>query len=68
MNAVLRRITLTQLRCEPRARAIYSEARTRGHTKKEAMRVLERRLSDVVYRRMARDAASTRPHLGGRLT
>jgi hypothetical protein len=40
--------------------AIFSErrddeARHRGHTKKESMRILKRHLSDVVYRRMARD-------------
>jgi transposase len=55
INAVLHRMAVTQLRCEPRARKIYDEARHRGHTKKESMRILKRHLSDVVYRRMARD-------------
>jgi transposase len=55
VNAVLHTMAVTQLRCEPRARAIYDGARARGHTKKEAMRILKRHLSDVVYRRMIRD-------------
>ena len=59
VNAILHRIAVTQLRCEPRAQAIYANARARGHTKKEARRILKRHLSDVVYRRMTRDLA---PH------
>jgi transposase len=55
INAVLHRMAVTQLRCEPRARQIYDDARRRGHTKKEAMRLLKRHLSNVVYRRMLRD-------------
>jgi transposase len=55
LNAVLHTMAVTQLRREPRARAIYDGARARGHTKKEAMRILKRHLSDVVYRRMIRD-------------
>jgi hypothetical protein len=55
VNACLHRMAVTQLRCEPRARKIYDDARARGHTKKEAMRILKRHLSDVVYRRMVRD-------------
>ena len=55
VNACLHRIAVTQLRCDPRARTIYDDARRRGHTKKEAMRVLKRQLSNVVYRQMTRD-------------
>jgi transposase len=55
INAVLHRMAVTQLRCEPRARQIYDDARRRGHTKKEAMRILKRHLSNVVYRRMIHD-------------
>jgi hypothetical protein len=52
-------MAVTQLRCEPRAKAIYANARAEGHhTKKEARRILKRHLSDVVYRRMIRDVAS----------
>ncbi len=55
VNAVLHRMAITQLRCEPRAQAIYANARANHHTKKEARRVLKRHLSDVVYRRMTHD-------------
>jgi transposase len=61
VNACLHRIAVTQLRCEPRARRIYDDARRRGHTKKEAMRILKRHLSDVVYRRMMRDLKDRQP-------
>ena len=42
INAVLHRMAVTQLRCEPRAQAIYANSRAEGHTKKEARRVLKR--------------------------
>lgn len=48
-------MAISQLRCDPRARIIYDDARRRGHIKKEAMRVLKRQLSNVVYRHMTRD-------------
>jgi transposase len=51
-------MAVTQLRCEPRAQAIFNEARRHGHTKKEAMRVLKRHLSNVVHRRMLSDLQS----------
>ena len=52
---MIHRMAVTQLRCEPRARQIYEDARRRGHTKKEAMRVLKRHLSNVIYRHLLRD-------------
>ena len=58
VNAVLHRMAVTQLRCEPRAQAIFNEARRHGHTKKEAIRVLKRQLSNVVHRRMLSDLQS----------
>jgi transposase len=58
INAILHRMAVTQLRCEPRAKKIYANARAEGHTKKEARRVLKRHLSDVIHRRMIRDLAS----------
>jgi transposase len=57
VNAILHRMAVTQLRCEPRAKQLYANARANGHTKKEARRILKRHLSDVVYRRMILDAA-----------
>jgi len=61
INAVLHRMAVTQLRCEPRAQKVYANARAAGHTKKEARRVLKRHLSDVVFRRMLRDLAAAHP-------
>jgi transposase len=58
INAILHRMAVTQLRCEPRAQRIYINARAGGHTKKEARRILKRHLSDVIYRRMIRDLAA----------
>jgi len=58
VNAILHRMAVTQLRCEPRAQRIYANARANGHTKKEARRILKRHLSDVIYRRMIRDLAA----------
>ena len=57
VNAILHRMAVTQLRCEPRAQKIYTNARARGHTKREARRILKRHLSDVIHRRMMRDLA-----------
>jgi transposase len=48
-------MAVTQLRHDERARRIFDDARRRGHTKKEAMRVLKRHLSDVVYRHLLAD-------------
>ena len=57
VNAILHRMAVTQLRCEPRAQALYANARERGHTKAEARRILKRHLSDVIHRQMLRDLA-----------
>ena len=48
-------MAVTQLRCNADAQRIFADARKRGHTKKESMRVLKRQLSNVVYRRMMHD-------------
>ena len=55
VNAVLHRMAVTQLRCDERAQRIRDNAKRRGHTRKEAMRILRRHLAAVVYRRMIRD-------------
>jgi transposase len=55
VNAVLHRMAVTQLRCDERAQKIVADARRRGHTRREARRILKRHLSDIVYRRMMRD-------------
>ena len=56
LNAVIHRMAMIQLRFEPRARAIHDQARANGHTRREAMRVLKRNLSNAIYRTMLRDA------------
>ncbi len=56
LNAAIYRIAMIQLRYEPRARRIHDQARANGHTRREAMRVLKRHLSDAIYRTMLRDA------------
>ena len=48
-------MAMVQLRFEPRAQELFAEARRKGHTRREAMRLLKRQLSNVIYRRMIRD-------------
>lgn len=58
VNAVIHRMAITQLRCEPRAQRIRDEARRHGHTKREAMRILKRHLATAIHRHMTRDVRS----------
>jgi transposase len=55
LNAVLHRMAVTQLRCDPRAQRLRDDARSRGHTRRESVRIVRRHLAAVVYRRMIRD-------------
>ena len=57
LNAALHVIALTQLRpgVHPPARALYDRLRAAGKTRPEALRVLKRRLADVVYRNLHYD-------------
>lgn len=57
LNRALYVIALTQSRHEPRALAYLERKRAEGKTRREALRCLKRRLSDVVYRQMVADAA-----------
>ena len=56
VNAVLHRMAVTQMQWDERANKIVIDCRRRGHTKREAIRVLKRHLSNVIYRRMITDA------------
>ena len=56
LNAAILRIAMIQLRYEPRARTLFDNALARGHTRREAMRILKRHLASVIYRTMLRDA------------
>lgn len=64
VNAALHRIALTQVR-EGGVGAAYLEARiAHGDNKTEAMRLLRRRLSDEVFRRLLVDEAPAREQQG----
>lgn len=57
MNRALYTIAITQIRADTEGRAYYQRKRAEGKTKKEALRCLKRRLSDLVYRTMHDDLA-----------
>ena len=56
LNRALHVIALTQTQHEPRAVRFLERKRAEGKSRREAMRCLKRRLSDVVYRRLVADA------------
>jgi transposase len=55
LNAALHRIALTQARCHPEARALLDRRKAGGDGGMEALRILKRRLSDVVFRALTTD-------------
>ena len=55
LNAALHRIALTQARCYQPARELLERRKNGGDGGMEGLRVLKRRLSDVVYRAMLTD-------------
>jgi transposase len=55
LNAALHRIAMTQARMHPPARELLARRKAHGDGGMEALRVLKRRLSDVVYRAMLKD-------------
>jgi transposase len=56
LNVALHRIAITQLRGLQAARDYYDRRRQGGDTRKEALRVLKRHLSNIVYRALTQDA------------
>jgi len=56
LNAALYRIALTQSQWHPQAKALLARRRAQGDSPRGALRVLKRRLSDVVYRALQADA------------
>jgi transposase len=56
LNAALHRIALTQARLHPGSQALLARRRADGDGGLEALRVLKRRLSDVVYRALVTDS------------
>jgi transposase len=57
LNTCLHTMAITQIQRNSPGRAYYLGKRAAGKGHKEAMRCLKRRLSDLVYRQLARDAA-----------
>jgi transposase len=56
LNHAIHMIAVTQVRNETAGRAYYLRRQAEGKSRKEAMRALKRRLSDVVYRQLRADA------------
>jgi len=54
-NAALHRIAITQLRIHPDAQAFIQRRLASGSTKREALRLLKRKLANVVYRSLLAD-------------
>lgn len=67
INRVLHIMAVVQLRHDTEGRAYYRRKLATGKTSMEAMRCLKRRLSDVVYRQMARDAQRLTAGSGGQV-
>ncbi|MEX2323686.1 MAG: IS110 family transposase [Acidimicrobiia bacterium] len=55
LNAALHRIAITQLRTPGPARDLIERVTASGKTKRDALRILRRRLSDVVYKSLLTD-------------
>lgn len=54
-NAAIHRIAITQLRMFPPAQDLVARHTATGKTRREALRILKRRLTDIVYRTMLKD-------------
>jgi transposase len=61
LNAALHRIAMTQARCHPEARELIARRKADGDGGPEALRVLKRRLSDVIYQALRTDLTIRRP-------
>ncbi len=55
-NAAIHRIAITQIRIHPEAQAFITRRLESGSTKREALRLLKRKLANVVYRTLLNDA------------
>ena len=56
LNFCLHVMAMTQIRQATPSRAYYLRKRSEGKSRNEAMRCVKRRLSDVIYRQLLRDA------------
>lgn len=55
LNHAIHMIAVTQVRHDTPGRVYYLRKQTEGHSRKEAMRALKRRISDAVYRQLVAD-------------
>jgi transposase len=58
-NAALHRIAITQIRIHPDAQAFIKRRLETGSTKREAIRLLKRKLANVAYRNLLKDTKQT---------
>ncbi len=65
LNHAVHVVAVTQVRNDTPARALYARKISEGKTKKEALRVVKRRVSDAIYRQLVNDAAKTEAGPGG---
>lgn len=56
LNHAIHMIAVTQVRYDTPGRAYYLRKQAEGHSRKEAMRALKRRISDAVYRQLLLDS------------
>jgi transposase len=61
LNAALHRVAMTQARCHPPARELIARRKAGGDGGLEALRVLKRRLSDVIYQALRTDIIARQP-------
>ena len=61
LNAALHRIAMTQAHWHPAAKDLMTRRKAGGDSGLEALRVLKRRLSDVVYAALQADHAKLQP-------
>lgn len=60
LNAAIHRIAITQLRGSGPAREYFDRLIASGKTKRDALRIVRRRLSDVIYKRLLEDSRTRR--------
>lgn len=58
-NAAIHRIAITQLRIHPEAQTFITRRIEAGSTRREALRLLKRKLANVVYRTLLNDTQQT---------
>jgi transposase len=56
LNHAIHMIAVTQVRNDTPGRDYYQRKLAQGHSRKEAMRALKRRISDTVYRQLVIDS------------